>query len=115
LIIAMGLLQINNGIPSIHPGFRQFGVSSVVTEDANTVKVILSTPIINTIDVSSNNILMKPNMQISGTPEYPIIPLAGTFSPASTEPPFFRVRFSNGTTLLNLTGLNAYASFKLSY
>ena len=105
--LARGFVRVEGGVASLPPNFLAHGVSAVDRIDATTVKVSLVQPLPST----PQNV--RPLILVTGTPDKPWIPVAGSILTGSA--PRFLMNWTNGTAFQDISATNVYASFEVTY
>jgi hypothetical protein len=100
IVLARGLIRLIDGVVDIHPNFTSFGISSVSFNGTDTVTVTLDKPLHNN---------MRPIVLVTGTTDKTLIPLAGSVSGGS--PSTFQIKWTNGTTIQNVSSGGGYYVF----
>jgi len=107
IILAKGLLRIQNGLPDVHPSYPSFGIKSVSLKsgDNTSLLVTLSTPMLNTF---------RPLIFVSPSPETYYTPSAGTPDISmNTITVKWKGQSSGTNNYLDLSTANVYAFLKV--
>lgn len=100
--IAYGMLRMSNGVPDVHPGFKNKGITSVTFETGtNELVITIESSIINGA---------RPIMLATGTPDHNESVVAGKFSVNT-----FRVAFTSGAAKINISTGTWYANVMVMY
>lgn len=103
IVLASGLIRIVSGTADALPSFRAYGIQSVSFNGTDTLTVTLD---------KSVNPNMRPNIQVTGTPDVSFIPLAGNFTGGAS--PTFLIKWTNGTAIQNVASLTLYVSILIT-
>lgn len=97
-LIATALIQkASGGSPAINVDFPNFGISNVTFNGTDTITVTLK---------SATTLRKRASVMVSGTPDNPLIPLAGTVVAANNTT--FVVKYTNGTSIQNIASSTIY-------
>ncbi|MFP3415005.1 hypothetical protein SB773_26110 [Bacillus sp. SIMBA_074] len=101
--LAQGLVRLSNGTVDLSPNFKSFGISSL-TLSGTDVKVSLDSNILPKVGAN-------PIIQVTGTPDFLSIPLAGSFNTGDDS---FTIKWTNGTAYQNMSSAIAYVFVSVS-
>ena len=102
LTIAQGLIRLNNGEVDIRKGFKSHGLKSF-TFLGDGLRVELDSVF---VELEGGT---KPILQVTGTPDFPGIPVAGTFLNNA-----FIIKWTDGTSFIDMTGKTAFVFITVS-
>lgn len=103
ITIATGLILMNVGVPSLVSSYRSYGVDSLAYDaPSTTLTVTLSKKLVTGA---------RPIVLVSGTNDHYFVPVAGGI--VGGNPSSFKVKWSNGTSLVDVTATTCYVFFEV--
>lgn len=102
-VLAQGLARIQNGVATLRPAYRSFGISKIEYLPSTKETVLyLDSPIV------SGEYGTYPIVNITGTQDNFIIPLAGGFNGKEIY-----VKYTDGTQFIDISDKTVYFSFSV--
>jgi hypothetical protein len=103
LLLAQGLIRLNNGGADFSPNYKNFGISSLELT-TYSLKVTLDSKVVSKPGAN-------PIIHVTGTPDHPEVPLAGSFNPTDST---LLIKWTNGIAFQNLMNRTAYVFLTVS-